>query len=245
MDVVRADLPRHRGDGFAPGLGRQVQRLLDPVRQALHVERVAQHGLGQLDGGAGELAEDEGAGPAVSLLHGHVLLADQVHPVDQRRDDHRVRERVVAGQLLLRQPPVQVLHRHVAARLREAAVDPPDVLLHVGTELTVLADVVPARHRDLEEREAGPQLRFSLEQHFHREQALDDPLGVVEAVDAEQHRPAAELLLKRGDALFHRGVPGGVGELRDVDGDGRGDRGHGPAVGQQHRRPAHLHPGIG
>ena len=45
--------------GGAAGAGRQRQRVLDPVGQALNVEWVARDGLAKLGGGTGELAEDQ------------------------------------------------------------------------------------------------------------------------------------------------------------------------------------------
>ena len=98
------------------------------------------------------------------------------------------------------------MHGHVAARLRVQAVDPPDVLLDGAAQLAVLAHVVPARHRELQERQGGAQLGLALKQHLDRQQALDDSLGVVEPVGAEQQGPAAELLFERGDVVLHRGV---------------------------------------
>ena len=49
-----------------------------------------------------------------------------------------------------------------ASRRKSILADPPDVLLHGAAELAVLAHVVPAWHGDLQEREAGPQLRDPL-----------------------------------------------------------------------------------
>jgi hypothetical protein len=79
--------------------------LLDALGQALDVERVARHGLAQLVGGAGELGQDERPAAAAGLLDGDVLLGDEVHPVDERRDEQRGGECVVGGELLLRQSP--------------------------------------------------------------------------------------------------------------------------------------------
>ncbi len=108
----------------------------------------------------------------------------------------RVRDRVVGGELLLRQAAVEVVHRNVTARLGELAVDPPDVLLHVAAQLAVLPHVVPAWHGHLQEHQLGAELGAPLKQLLHRQQALHDSLGVVEAVDAEQHGPADELLVQ-------------------------------------------------
>ena len=101
VHVVGAYVACHLGYGLPPGLGSQLERVLDPVGQPLDVERVAQDRLRQLDGGAGELAEHEGAAAAACLLDDEVLHADQVHAIDQRRDQQCVGERVVRGELPL------------------------------------------------------------------------------------------------------------------------------------------------
>ena len=66
-------------------LGPTEDALASPARalagEALEVPRVARHGLRELGGGPDELREDEDSGPAGRLLHGHVLLRDEVHPV--------------------------------------------------------------------------------------------------------------------------------------------------------------------
>src|SRR5437763_948563 len=89
--------------------------------------------------------------------------------------------------------PVQVVDRDVAARVGEAAVDPPDELLDVPPQLAVLAHLAAARHGNLNEREATTELGALRQQVFDRPQALDDPLRVVEPVDAEKDAAATEL----------------------------------------------------
>jgi hypothetical protein len=69
---------------------------------------------------------------------------------------------------------------------------------------------------------------------IYRQQALDDALGVIEPVDAEQQDPPAELPGQRRDLRAGFRVGGEPGEVFCVDGDRRGQRGHGPAVRQDH-----------
>ena len=195
---------------------------------------------GSSTGRAGELAEDEGPAPLAGLLDRDVLLADQVHAVDQRRDEQRVRHRVVRGELPLRQAPVQVVHGHVVAGLGEPPVDPPDVLFDGRAELAVLPHVVPARHGDLQEGGAGTVFGVALQQHLHRQQTLHNALGVVEPVDPEQQRAPGELLRQRARCRHPSPARWRAGELARVDRDGRGRGLHYPSVGQHDRGPAHL-----
>ena len=240
MHVVGLDVGGHLGDGRPAGLGRLPQPALDAVRQPLDVERVAEDGLRQLARRAGELTEHQHPVLPACLLDGHVLLADQVHAVDQGGDEQGVGRRVVGGELLLGQAPVQVVHGYVVAGLGEPPVDPPDVLLDGGAQLAVLPHVVPAGHGDLQKGQAGPVLGGALQQHLHGQQPFHDALGVVEAVDPEQQGTAGELVDQRGHVgvgLRRGGVPDEVGR---VDRDRCGDGLHQPAVGQRDRRPAHL-----
>jgi hypothetical protein len=63
-------------------------------------------------------------------------------------------------------------------------------------QLAVLADLAATRDGDLHEGDASAQVAALLEQQLDRPQALDDPLRVVEPVDAEQNAAAAELRLQ-------------------------------------------------
>ena len=113
------------------------------------------------------------------------------------------------------------MHGNVVAWLGEPPVDPADVLLHGAAQLAVsrtssLLGTAICRNA------SWCASRGCARAASPREQPLDDPLGVVEPVHAKQQRPAAELLLKRAMSLSPRGR-GKPGELRGVDGNGRGD----------------------
>jgi hypothetical protein len=57
-------------------------------------------------------------------------------------------------------------------------------------------------------RQLAAKVRAPLEEHLDGQQPLDDALGVVEPVDAEQQRPARELLPESPDFVAGRGVAG-------------------------------------
>src|SRR6266511_2333151 len=93
--IVAVDVGAH-GLHAAPALRlAHRERLLDPVRETLLVEWVAQDGLGELLGGAGKLAQDQDAAPLRGRLADDVLLGYQVHPVLQGRDQGYIREEVI------------------------------------------------------------------------------------------------------------------------------------------------------
>ena len=92
VDVVLGHHLAHPPHPAAPLLARHGKRLVHRVGQLLDGERVDQHRVGQLPGGAGELAEDQHA--VLVDAAGDELLGDQVHPVVQRADDAELRQPV-------------------------------------------------------------------------------------------------------------------------------------------------------
>src|SRR6266851_1046468 len=130
VHVVRGDIPGHRRDGRPASALRQGQRMLDAQRQAFGVEGVARYGLAELGAGAGELAEDHRTAAMPRVLDRDVLLGDQVHAVDERRDEHHVGDGIVRRELLGGQRSMQVMDGDVRARLGELAVDPADMPFH-------------------------------------------------------------------------------------------------------------------
>jgi hypothetical protein len=116
------------------------------------------------------------------------------------------------------------------------AVDPPDQLLDVASQLTVLADLAAARHGDLHERDTSAQIRAPLEQELDRTQALDDPLRVVEPVDTEEDAAAAELGAQAAQGALGRSRAGALRKVAGVDRDRVRRRQH-PTPGQGDRPP--------
>src|SRR5204862_2814779 len=114
---------------------------------------------------------------------------------------------------------VHVVDGNVAARVGEAAVDAADELLDVAPQLAVLANLAAARHGDLDERDAPAEIMALLEQELDRPQPLDDPLRVVEPIDAEQDAALAELGAQAAKAALGRARAGIFRERAGVDRD--------------------------
>jgi hypothetical protein len=121
---------------------------------------------------------------------------------------------------------------HVGGGLGEAAVDAADLRLDLTAEFTVLAYLASAGNGDLDDGEAAAQLRPLLEQQLDRVQALEDPLGVVEPVDAEEDASGGELVAQRRERALHPRRPRVAGERIGVDRDRVGGGDDGAAVGQ-------------
>jgi hypothetical protein len=188
---------------------------IDPERRA------------QLVAGSRELAQHEHA--VVVEARGHVLLGHEVHAVAERGHEHDVGGQVERDHLLAGVAVVQVADGLVADG-GVVAVQAPDGQLDVVAEHLVGAHPLATGARDLHERHVlhvelavGQELAEGL-------QPMADPLGVVEAVDAEHHdRGVAEALadlLRPGLDVRPAGkllVAGGVD--RDREGLGH-DRAH-------------------
>src|SRR6185437_8889613 len=93
----------------------------------------------------------------------HEFLADQVHPVVQRRHDHRIRRSVPVPHLLRLHVNVQRPHRLPLRRLQDA-VDPCHHPLHRLGVVAVRSHRGPARRRDVDELHPPLPLRVPLEQ---------------------------------------------------------------------------------
>src|SRR5258708_16505285 len=117
-------MPGHGRDGRPAGTLRQSQAMLDAQRQAFGVERVAGYGLAKLGADAGELAEDHRTAAVARVLDGDVLLSNEVHAVDERRDEHHVGDGIVRGELLWGQRSMQAVNGTVQTTLGEPALAP-------------------------------------------------------------------------------------------------------------------------
>jgi hypothetical protein len=90
-----------------------------------------------------------------------------------------------------------------------------------------------------------PQIRTAPKQGFEAQQALDDALGVVQPVDAEQHGAPCELITQLGDVRVGLLAAREVGELVEVDRDRRRRRGDGPSVRRVEVAATDLHAVVG
>jgi len=128
--------------------GRALELLPDSAHHSIYDAEGAPlyHRLTELDGGAGELAEDQDA-PVVAAA-GHVLLGDEVHAVAQRRHEHHVAGQVERHQFLQRQSAVQVV-QHRMADAGMATVDLANELLDLVTLVAIVLHRFPGRGGDL------------------------------------------------------------------------------------------------
>src|SRR5205823_653635 len=91
-----------------------------------------------------------------------------------------------------------------------------------------------ARHGDLDECQALTELWPVLEQELDRPQAFDDPLRVVETVDAKEDASVAELCAQPAQGALGRVRAGLLRERADVDRDRVRSRPH-PSARQRDR----------
>ncbi len=179
--------------------------------------RVHEHGLPQLVGCPGELAEQQD--PFVVEPRGDVLLGDEVHAVAERRHEHHVGGEVEGDHLLARVSVMQVRDRLVVER-RVVAVQAADGELDLVAQLPVGLDALARGTRDLHEGDVL-DIHASIAQQFAvRLQAVTDALGVVQPVDAEHDRlGVAEALADLDCAGLHLGSAGDLLEPGCVDRD--------------------------
>src|SRR5262249_24448261 len=136
------------------------------------------------------------------------------------------------------------------ARLaREAPDDAADRLVDLPLQLAVLRDPEPGRDRDLHQAYLAAPSRLSVEEALEAEQALDDPLRVVEPVDADQDDLRAQPLAQVGRTAAHGRVGGLRGERgridtdavrRDADRSPREPHGRGVSLDRELEEPAHA-----
>jgi len=88
--------------------------------------------------------------------------------------------------------------------VREFVVDPARQGAHARVVVLVLIDAGARRRRDLNEHELADPFGFELEKALDREESLEYPLGVVEAVhaDADQRVRGEPVLLAHVGAAF-------------------------------------------
>src|SRR4029079_6207043 len=139
-----------------------------------------------------------------------------------------------------RDAAVEVVHRDIEPRLGEAAVDPAHELLDGSTQLPILANLAPARHGDLHERDLAAQVGSQLEQKLDRAEALGDALRVVEPVDAEQQPAVGELLAEPRERPVDAGLARPLREIPCVDRDWVGSRPDLSPVGELNRGAVDL-----
>ena len=142
--------------------------------------------MAQLLGGTGELAQYQH--PVVSRAGGNVLFRYQVHAVPQRRHTHDVGHSVVGDQLLGFEAPVPVVHRNMM-QCAVSTVDPTDQALDFVSHGRIVANLLAARNRNLQEQDILSPFPVASQEGVVRPQPYVDPFGVVEAVDPQNDLP--------------------------------------------------------
>ena len=95
------------------------------------------------------------------------------------------------AELLSREGRVDVLERRVPLG-REASDDPANRLVDRSLHVTVVGQAVTRGYRDLHQADASAPLGAALEEALVATQPLENPLGVVEAIDPEHDHLGAK-----------------------------------------------------
>jgi hypothetical protein len=195
------------------------QALVHAGRDSLGVVRVHDQRIGQLLGRAGEAGQDEHA-RVRRVLGGDELLRDQIHTVAERRDNAKPGETVESRQSGAPDRAGNVADRR-PVYLGITAVDVADGAVQLAAEASIVAQFLTGGGGDLEEGDVLAVLGVGAEKVIDRLNAVGEPLGIIQPVDADNQRAAIQALCEpiRGDAGC---VPGGDGrETGDVDTDWR------------------------
>ncbi len=197
------------------------ERGTDGFADLLHVVGIDQQRVVQLARGAGESAEDEDA-----VIHApgcQILLGDEVHAVVERRHQADIGGAVIALHFFVAALALDELDGF-PSRGFEFAVDSLDCFFHLDTQIDVAGNARTAGRGDLDENDFFQVPRMLFEKKLKGQQALDNALSVVHAIDAQQHLFVVEteftakvgqiqLALRLGAA-----VAGGAHDLRPVGG---------------------------
>ena len=145
----------------------------------------------------------------------HILFGDEIHAVLQARDQHNVCGLVVGDEIRERNRPVHIGDRGVP-NAAEVAINPPDGFFHLPTRHLVVLNALARRRRHLHERGGLGVQRTGFQEFLVRFEALEDSLGVVQPVDAEDQ--GFRIAQLRADLLCISVLRGG-GHRLGVDGD--------------------------
>ena len=207
IDVVLADdlpHPRHPAPLF---FCRHFDRPPDALGELLDRVGIDRDGVGQFPSRPREAAQQED--PRQIILGGDELLRYQVHSVVERTDDAQIGQLIVGADLLMGELPLEV-DDGAPVTLGIFPVRPIDQLIDLPDEIVIAFYMGAAGRRDLDEDESFPVLRILLQEPVNRQEPFDDPLGVIDPLDADGHDLAGQiqfltdLLLLFQDALRRR-----------------------------------------
>ena len=232
IDVELEDLAAHELHALSAFIARHLKAAVHGIGNAGGVVRIDEEGIAQLDGCAGEAAEDQDA--LFIFAGGDVLLGDEVHAVMERGDEAKVSDAIPAGDFFVAALP---LNEHDGPPVRGliALIDAGGGFFHAVLEVSVAGNAGAAGGCNLHEGEALPMPWVLLEQFFKGEHALFNALCVVHAIDPECDDFSAhaelgeELLAERGADGFGLCIVGVVGrdDWQPFEGDADGKRTHG------------------
>mmetsp|Transcript_40733 Transcript_40733/g.67366 ORF Transcript_40733/g.67366 Transcript_40733/m.67366 type:complete len:529 (+) Transcript_40733:1744-3330(+) len=208
----------------------QAQGRVDRLAHLLAVPGIDAQRPGQRLRTAGKLRQNEHAralaGDEVRLLlRADVLVADQVHPVADRRHHADVGQVVDREELLLGDALVDVVHGVVLQRA-VGAVDAAHQLVHLVGQALVLGHLRAAGHAHLDERDLALPLGVPLKEQLEAQQLVGHALDVVQPVHAQQDLAPLESLHQLLDAGDGGGLGQLVGDVVRVDADGVHAEGH-------------------
>src|ERR1051326_6765346 len=163
-----------------PGL--HFERVEDGVGERLGVIGIDKQGVGKFASSAGEGTEDEDA--VFIVPRRDILLGDQVHAVVQRGDQADVGGTIEAIDLGMGMMAMPKPDRPPFAGL-QTSIDARSLGFDALQEIVVLRDIRAARSADLNETEFLPVLRILVEESLDSAEALEDSLGVVDAIDTD------------------------------------------------------------
>jgi hypothetical protein len=222
--------PRHRvvshhprmqgGHALAPLVSGQAEDPLQGRGRALLVVGIDEESLPHLCGRARELAEQQHS--FASALAGDVLLRDEVHAVEERRDPCHVRRRIEGHELGPRDRTADVDDGR-PVRSAELAVDLAHELVHLAVQPRIQGDPLPRGDGHLYQDHPSAQTGRALQQAAERAQPFRNPLRVVEPVHREEQLAAREAPAQALERPAHGGaVVERPGEVLGHDADGQG-----------------------
>jgi len=154
------------------------------IRSLINVVGIDEQGVAQLARRSCELAEDERA-PFIAPGR-NIFLGDEIHAVVQRRDQAEIRGAIEGLDFLM---AVLALEENdgLPVAVLEAPIDTIGLGFDLREQIVIALDVSAAWRPDLHKSEFSLIAGIFLEEALDGEKALENSLGVVDAVDADAH----------------------------------------------------------
>ena len=185
VDVEFSHVASHQPHALAPLVGAHRQRRMQRAGAFVGVIGIDDQRLGEFPRRTGEAGQDQHT--AVVVTGRNELLRDQVHAVVEAADEAQVRgAQVFVDGIRF----VVLLDQDDGRRLRRGVfgVDAFRQRSHALGIAPVVVDRPARRRRDLREREPPDPARMQLEQALDGADALFEPLGIVQPIDAHASR---------------------------------------------------------